>query len=236
MTGRPARAWLPVTALAALLAIGGPALAGCDDDNPPAADRPARSAAATPATPSAAGTVSAPPVLVPGRPGEPAATRAAGQVRDAAQPRYNGLDVWYVRMMVPHHEQALEMAKLAPDRAADPRIRAVADRVRAAQGPEVGVLRAWLSTRDLPAEVAGHDHATMRGMQSAEAMRQLADAHGAAFDTLFVRMMTAHHEGAVVMSSDLLKVGVDQTMQEFATGVAVEQAAEIGRMRALVTP
>ncbi|SCG36216.1 DUF305 domain-containing protein [Micromonospora humi] len=233
MTGRPARVWLPVTALAALLAIGGPALAGCDDDSRPAADRPGPTTAG-PATPSVTGTVSAPPVLVPGRPGEPATTRAAGQVRDAAQPRYNGLDVWYVRMMIPHHEQALEMAKLAPDRAADPRIRAVADRIRAAQGPEVGVLRAWLSTRDLPAEVAGHDHATMRGMQSAEAMRQLSDARGAAFDRLFVRMMTAHHEGAVVMSSDLLKVGADQTMQEFATGVAVEQSAEIGRMRALL--
>ncbi|MFG1673511.1 DUF305 domain-containing protein [Micromonospora sp. NPDC049282] len=233
MTGRQARVRLPVTALAALLAVGGPALAGCDDDSRPAADRPGP-AAATPATPSATDTVPAPPVLVPGRPGEPAATRAAGQVRDAAQPRFNGLDVWYVRMMIPHHEQALEMAKLAPDRAADPRVRAVADRIRAAQGPEVGVLRAWLSTRDLPAEVAGHDHATMRGMQSAEAMRQLADTRGAAFDRLFVAMMTAHHQGAVVMSTDLLKVGVDQTMQEFANAVAVEQSAEIGRMRALL--
>ena len=235
MTGRQARVRLPVTALAVLLAVGGAALAGCDDDSRQAADRPGPTAA-TPATPSETGTVPAPPVLVPGRPGEPAATRAAGPARDAAQPRFNGLDVWYVRMMIPHHEQALEMAKLAPDRAADPRIRAVADRIRAAQGPEVGVLRAWLSTRDLPAEVAGHDHATMRGMQSAEAMRQLADARGAAFDRLFVRMMTAHHQGAVVMSTDLLKVGVDQTMQEFANAVAVEQSTEIGRMRALLTP
>lgn len=232
MTGRPARVRLPVTALTVLLTIGGLASAGCDDDRRPAANEPGPTAAG----PSATGTVTAPPVLVPGRPGEPAATRAAGQVRDAAQPRFNGLDVWYVRMMIPHHEQALAMAKLAPDRAADPRIRAVADRIRAAQGPEVGVLRAWLSTRNLPADVAGHDHTTMRGMQSAEAMRQLADARGAAFDRLFVRMMTAHHEGAVVMSSDLLKVGVDETMQEFATGVAVEQSAEISRMRALVAP
>ncbi|PGH44615.1 DUF305 domain-containing protein [Micromonospora sp. WMMA1996] len=229
MTGRQARVWWAVTALAALLVIGGLALTGRGDTRP-AATRPSPAGA----VPSPTGEFSAPPVLVPGRPGESAATRPAAEVRDAAPPRWNGLDVWYVRMMIPHHEQALEMAKLAPDRAADPRVRAVADRIRAAQGPEVGVLRAWLSTRDLPAEVAGHDHATMRGMQSAEAMRQLADARGAAFDTLFVRMMTAHHQGAVVMSTDLLKVGADQVMQEFANAVAVEQSAEITRMRALL--
>ncbi|MGY0006349.1 DUF305 domain-containing protein [Micromonospora sp. I033] len=227
MTGRQGRVWLAVTALVLLLVVAGLVLTGRGDTPP----------AAAPATPSATGAappVAAPPVVVPGRPGEAAATRAAQEVRDAAPPRYNGLDVWYVRMMIPHHQQAVEMASLAPDRAADPRVRAVADRIRAAQGPEIGVLRGWLEARDLPAEVPGHDHGTMRGMQSADAVRQLAAARGAEFDRLFVRMMTAHHEGAVVMSTDLLKVGTDQTLQEFANAVATEQSAEIARLRELV--
>lgn len=227
MTGRQGRVWLAVTALVVLLVGAGVALAGRGDEP-----------AAAPASPSATGTapVDAPPVVVPGRPGEPAATRAAQEVRDAAPPRYNGLDVWYVRMMIPHHQQAVEMATLAPERAADPRVRAVADRIRAAQGPEIGVLRGWLDTRGLDAEVPGHDHGAMRGMQSAEAMRQLAAARGAEFDRLFVRMMTAHHEGAVIMSTDLLKVGADQTLQEFANAVASEQSVEIARLRELIAP
>ncbi|KAB1915996.1 DUF305 domain-containing protein [Micromonospora sp. AMSO31t] len=229
MTGRQGRVWLAVTALAVLLVVAGVALAWPGDDRPAAAP-----SATTTAATAAAPPVDAPPVVVPGRPGASAATRAAQEVRDAAPPRYNGLDVWYVRMMIPHHQQALEMATLAPDRAADPRVRAVADRIRAAQGPEIGVLRGWLGTRGLPAEVPGHDHGTMRGMQSAEAIRQLAATRGAAFDRLFVRMMTAHHEGAVVMSTDLLKVGADQTLQEFANAVAVEQSAEITRLRELI--
>jgi uncharacterized protein (DUF305 family) len=179
-------------------------------------------------------TVDAPPVIVPGRPGEPAATRPGQEVRNAEPPRYNSLDVWFVRMMIPHHQQAVEMAALAPDRAADPRVRAVADRIRAAQGPEIGVLRGWLGTRGLPAEVPGHDHGTMRGMQSPEAIRQLAATRGAEFDRRFVRMMTEHHQGAVAMATDLLSVGADQTMQEFANAVATEQSAEIARMHDLL--
>src|SRR5690349_8535880 len=121
MTGRQGRVWLAVTALAALLVVAGVVLAGRGEGDPSVAPTgPSATAAASP--------VDAPPVVVPGRPGEPAATRAAQEVRDAAPPRYNGLDVWYVRMMIPHHQQAVEMATLAPDRAADPRVRAVADR------------------------------------------------------------------------------------------------------------
>ena len=232
MTSRQARVWVGVTALVTLVVVGALTLTGRDDD----ARTPEAAGTVAVAEPSASAAGSAPPVVVPGRPGEPAATRAAEQVRGASTPRFNSLDVWYVRMMIPHHEQALEMASFAPERAADARIRAVAERIRAAQGPEVGLLRAWLSTRDLPADVPGHDHGSMRGMQSAEAMRRLADARGAAFDRLFVQMMSDHHRGAIVMSTDLLKVGVDQPMQEFATAVAVEQSAEITRMQALLTP
>lgn len=224
MTVRHGRVLIAVTVVALVLVALGMAW-WSRPDGPPAVP-----AAASSRSPGADG----PPVIVPGRPGEAAVTRPAQEVRDAAPPRYNSLDVWFVRMMIPHHQQAVEMAALAPDRAADPRVRAVADRIRAAQQPEIGVLRAWLTARGLPAEVPGHDHGAMRGMQSPEAMSRLAAAHGAEFDRLFVRMMTEHHEGAVAMATDLLKVGADQAMQEFANSVAAEQAVEITRMRELV--
>ncbi|PZF89957.1 DUF305 domain-containing protein, partial [Micromonospora deserti] len=174
-----------------------------------------------------------PPVIVPGRPGEPAAVRPAGEVH-APAPRHNAMDAWFVRMMIPHHAQAVEMAELAPDRAADPDIRALADRIRASQGPEIGMMRGWLDTRGLSAEVAGHDHGTMGGMQSPEAMRRLAAARGADFDRLFVGMMTEHHRGAIEMATNLLRVGSDATLSEFANSVATEQAVEIDRMRGLL--
>ncbi|GAB3842648.1 DUF305 domain-containing protein [Micromonospora andamanensis] len=232
MTGRRGRLLAAVTTVAVALTVGAVALRG----GVSGAEAPGPAAATAPSTrPAPSGVdASAPPVIVPGRPGEDAVERPADEVRNDSPPRYNSLDTWFVRMMIPHHEQALEMAGLATDRAAEPRVRALAERIRASQGPEIGVLRAWLTARGLSAGVDGHDHATMRGMQPAEAMRRLAAARGAEFDSLFLRMMTEHHEGAVLMATDVLKVGLDLTVEQFATSVASEQSIEIARMRDLL--
>ncbi|MEH1101626.1 DUF305 domain-containing protein [Micromonospora sp. CPCC 205561] len=232
MTNRRARTLAVVTlTLTLLLTAVAVVLSRTGDD--PRADRGRPVAAPTPTSePVGPGR---PAVIVPGRPGESAATRPAEELRDAAQARHNAMDVSFVRMMIPHHAQALEMAELAPDRAGAPALRALAERIRAAQGPEIGLMRGWLRERGLPAEAAGHEHAGMRGMQTPEAMRQLAAARGTEFDRLFVRMMTEHHQGAVRMATDLLKVGSDLTLSEFANSVATEQTVEIDRMRELPT-
>ncbi|WP_433538884.1 DUF305 domain-containing protein [Micromonospora sp. CA-249363] len=225
--GRLLAVVIAATIVAALVVL---AVRAAGDPGPPAA----ASASASP-TPTTTGPPP-PPVLVPGRPGEPAVVRSAHELRDDSPPRYNGLDTVYVQMMIPHHEQALEMSTLAVDHAADPRIRAYADRIRAGQGPEIKVLRGWLSTRGLPETAPGHDHAGMRGMQSTEAMRRLAAARGVEFDRLFITMMTDHHQGAVTMATDLLSVGADATLNELATSLATEQAIEINRLRELTPP
>ncbi|WP_410809162.1 DUF305 domain-containing protein [Micromonospora sp. 067-2] len=228
MTSRRART-LAIVTLALVLPLVAFVVARAGSDS-------ARGTAQSVSAPASASPTASPvptdlTVIAPGRPGESAATRPAHEVRDAGPAPHNALDVWFVRMMIPHHAQALEMAELAPDRAANPTIRALADRIRASQGPEMGMMRGWLQTRGLPAEVQGHDHGSMRGMQSPEAMRQLAATRGADFDRLFVRMMTEHHEGAIEMATNLLKVGTDLTLSEFANSLATEQTVEIGRMR-----
>ncbi|RQX05661.1 hypothetical protein DLJ59_06955 [Micromonospora inaquosa] len=70
--------------------------------------------------------------------------------------------------------------------------------------------------------------------QSPEAMRQLAAVRGPDFDRLFVRMMTEHHQGAIEMATNLLTVGSDLTLNEFANAVATEQTVEIDRMREIL--
>ena len=207
-------------AAAAAGLTAGPALVGCTSHAP------------TGAPAAAPGASSAPPVRVvlPGRPGESAVITDSDRVRAPDGSAYNSIDVAFVQMMIPHHEQALTMAALATGRAGDPRVVAVAQRIRAAQAPEIARLRAWLRERGLGDTDPGHDHATMPGMQDDTAMAALEGATGAAFDRRFVTMMSAHHRGAVQMAGDVLGGGTDQGVSELANELAVEQGSEIRRM------
>lgn len=172
-------------------------------------------------------------VLIPGKPGESAAVTDADQVRIPEQAPYNKADVAYAQMMIVHHAQAIEMADLAPDRAANEGVRNLASRISAAQGPEIATLRAWLADRGQPAADPAHDHTTMPGMQPAAKMTELKAATGADFDRRFVAMMTEHHFGAQTMVGTVLKEGSDQILAEWANETAVEQVSEIRRMRDL---
>jgi len=179
---------------------------------------------------------SGPTVVVPGRPGEPAKIRPADQVEAPDGGAYSAADVWFVRMMIPHHTQAIEMASLAAGRASNPQITAIAERIKAAQLPEIVVLRTWLKKHGLGEgiEDRGHDHATMPGMQSPEAMRALANAKGDRFDRMFVEMMSAHHQGAIDMAGVRLRSGGDITVERLANGIGFEQEVEIARMREIL--
>jgi len=204
-------------ALGGLLAGAALVLAGCSGDD---------------ATPSATYTASA-QVIQPGRPGEPATTVApGGTATRPPRPGFNAADVAFVRDMIRHHGQALELAGLAPDRAADARVLALASRISAAQRPEVDVLREWLTSRRqllVDPDHADGTHA-MPGMATPAQIEQLAGARGAAFDRLFLTLMVEHHRGAVSMASTVATSGTDPLVQELAAEIGSSQTAEIGRM------
>ncbi|MGX6607703.1 DUF305 domain-containing protein [Micromonosporaceae bacterium Da 78-11] len=178
---------------------------------------------------------SAPPVRVvlPGRPGESARVSDSDQVRAPDGSTYNTIDTTFVQMMIVHHAQAVEMARLAPQRAGDRTLRALASRIDAAQEPEITWLRSWLQARRLAETDAGHDHGSMAGMQTPADLAALTAARGAEFDRRFVTMMIDHHRGAMRMAGDVLGGGTDQVLHEMADEMAVEQGSEIRRLEQL---
>ncbi len=171
-------------------------------------------------------------VVLPGGPGDEAVVSDTDKVRAPDGSTYNTIDTAFVQMMIVHHEQAIAMAKLAPGRARNERLAALADRIGAAQPFEIDFLRAWLQERGLPDSDAGHDHdhATMPGMQTETDLTALAAARGAGFDARFATMMTAHHRGALRMAGDVIKGGSDEKLREVANEMAVEQGSEIRRL------
>lgn len=174
-------------------------------------------------------------VIAPGGPGEEARTISPEQAaRELPDDSPNAADRAYVRNMTEHHRQALAMSALAPDRASADGVKRLAERITAAQRPEIGAMERWAARYPAPAAGAGgHDHAAMPGMATEAQLKELAGAAGPAFDRLFLTLMTAHHEGALKMAGEALASGNNAAVEEMATEVVATQTAEIHRMRSM---
>ncbi|MFF2509316.1 DUF305 domain-containing protein [Streptomyces sp. NPDC058067] len=207
-------------ALPLVIAVGALALGGCDavpDGSGGDANSRARPG---------------PSVIAPGKPGEGAETLSA---KDAQKRRPddspNSADYAYAQMMIAHHTQALLMTELAPKRAESGQVKRLAERIAAAQGPEIGAMEGWLNSHGRERESGGHQHEAMPGMATEAQLRTLRAARGAAFDELFLKLMITHHQGAVTMATDVLSEGNNVQVEEMANDVVAQQTSEIGRMR-----
>jgi uncharacterized protein (DUF305 family) len=179
------------------------------------------------------------PVIVPGKPGEPASTLAPGQTPGVKQIPANDADIRYMRNMIGHHQQAVDMAKLVPQRAVADEVKRVADRISATQDAEIEMMNSWLRQHGQPtvdpahAGHESHDPATMPGMATPAQLDALRAATGTAFDAMFLQLMITHHQGALTMAGEIQTRGADVRIQEIADDVIATQSAEINRMRAL---
>ena len=147
-------------------------------------------------------------------------------------------DAMFAQMMIPHHEQAVEMATLAETRASSPEIKELATEIKGAQQPEIDQMTAWLEEWGMPVmsgmdamgEHGGHG---MSGMLTDEQLQQLANAQGAEFDRLFAEFMILHHEGAIDMAEDVVD-SKDPRVAALAQAILTTQAEEIAQMRAFL--
>jgi uncharacterized protein (DUF305 family) len=151
--------------------------------------------------------------------------------------QHNDADVGFAQVMVPHHQQAIEMAEVALERAQDAEVRALAEQIRATHDPQLttltGFLESWGATPadDGMAGMAGmEDHSGMSGMMGQGDMDALADASGAAFDSMFLEMMIAHHEGAVADAQRAVAEGANPQVKELAAQIVSDQTAEIDQI------
>lgn len=155
---------------------------------------------------------------------------------------FNDADVAFAQQMVIHHEQAIDMAKLAPTRAASADVKDLAKRIEAAQDPEITQMKGWLEDWDKPMsakdDMGGHDgmdDGAGTGMMTKAEMGELTAAEGAKFDTMFLEMMTKHHEGAIEMAKTELADGKNADAKKLAQKIIDAQTNEIGEMKTLLT-
>lgn len=152
----------------------------------------------------------------------------------------NDADEMFVTMMIPHHQQAIDMADilLAKD-GADSRVIELAEQIKAAQGPEIDTMLGWLEDWGVdydPDSMDGMDHGSMGGdgMMSEEDMTLLEDADAAEASRLFLEQMIMHHEGAVDMARTALDDAQNPDVLDLAQQVIDDQTAEIATMQELL--
>jgi uncharacterized protein (DUF305 family) len=161
-----------------------------------------------------------------------------------ASGQHNAADVTFAQGMIPHHEQAIDMARLATSRAQSDQVKNLARQIETAQGPEIHTMTGWLRAWGAPApqtgmpgmEHGGHGDMAhgMQGTMSPQEMQELQQASGADFDHKFLTMMIKHHEGAITMAHTELTNGQDPAAKQLAQQIISAQQAEIQTMQGML--
>src|SRR4051812_6995970 len=142
-------------------------------------------------------------------------------------------DQSYMRHMRTHHEQGIELASIAAERAADPHLRALARLMAACQAGENRIYEAWWHSwlKEPISLCTAAERAKMPGLLSGEQFAALWDAQQSSFDQLFIQLMTEHHAGAVIMADQELRAQGDIRLRIMAQAIRHEQQGEIALMQ-----
>ncbi len=141
-------------------------------------------------------------------------------------------DQIYMRRMAAHHTQGVELARMAAERAASSHLRALARLMAATQQGEIAVFDQWWRSwfgGSLPPAMP-EDHAAMPGVLSPEQIKSLRQTEGAAFDPLFVALMSHHHEGAITMADEAIEKAGDPRLKLISHAIRYGQRGEIELM------
>jgi uncharacterized protein (DUF305 family)/uncharacterized cupredoxin-like copper-binding protein len=166
-------------------------------------------------------------------------------------------DLMFIDMMIPHHEGAIAMAKVALERGEHQEVRDLAKTIVTTQQAEIDQMTAWrdawypgapaMPMDQMAQMMAGMmsgmpgmmgtpgagmpDMGGMMGMMDPQAeVQALCDAAGA-FDEVFLRMMVPHHQSAVVMAEVALLRATRPEVKQLAQSIIDAQQREIAQMQ-----
>jgi uncharacterized protein (DUF305 family) len=186
-----------------------------------------------------------PNIVQPGAPGEPSRKLTEEEAAASRETtKHTKADVDFMQHMIHHHWQAILMTKWVPRRSPGPDIPLMAKRMEISQESEIDLMQQWLRQRGIkpnePGDHGGHDHGTGEdlppGMLTSRQLGRLWNTKGRAFDRLFLRYMTFHHQGALQMVQELQADGggAEPELSAFTRHVEADQGIEIARMQDLL--
>lgn len=180
-------------------------------------------------------------------------TTTATTTQPATSAEHNHADEMFAQMMIPHHQQAIEMSDMILGKqGVDPKVIALATQIKAAQGPEIQQMQGWLTQwgatgmspssgmpgmpgmSGTPGMPGMPGMQTGQGMMSEQDMAALQNAQGVAASKLFLTQMIAHHQGAITMAETEIKTGQSPAAVALANSIKTSQQREIDTMKTLL--
>ena len=146
--------------------------------------------------------------------------------------KYSGADIMFLQMMIPHHQQAIDMSNLAMQVSKNEELLALAKVIAKDQAAEIVQMKSWL--KDAGASVdPGHSMSGMGGMLTSEEYAALEKASGADFDKLWLTGMTKHHDGAIHMTT-MISDDQNAEIKSFGEAIVKVQTAQIDQMKLML--
>lgn len=154
--------------------------------------------------------------------------------KSSAAASFNDPDIAFVTQMIPHHQQAVEMADIVLAKTGvDTRVTDLAKKITAEQDPEIVTMTGWLKAWGQPSPAA-MDGMAMNGMMSQSDMDSLTNASGVDSSKLFLQQMIQHHQGAIDMANEELTTGKNADVLALAKNIITSQTAETATMQSLL--
>lgn len=168
---------------------------------------------------------------MPGHASSASPTAASGTASMSAE--FNDADVTFAQMMIPHHEQAVQMSDMIlAKEGVNPDVIALAQQIKAAQQPEIDTMKSWLSAWGRPTMAGGHQMGD--GPMTEEEMKTLDEADGPTGQKLFLEGMIKHHRGAIAMAQTEIANGKNPDAIALARSIVDTQQKEITTIEGLL--
>lgn len=144
-----------------------------------------------------------------------------------------GADIMFLQMMIPHHQQAVDISNLALTKSKDAELLALATAIRDGQADEIVQMKSWLRAAGADIEMGHSMHGDMGGMLDDADLDALKNSTGSTFDRLWIEGMIGHHDGALHMTN-MIKDADNAMIKKFGEDIVTMQTAQIKQMELML--
>jgi uncharacterized protein (DUF305 family) len=146
----------------------------------------------------------------------------------------NAEDVMFTQMMVQHHRQGIEIARLGATKATTSQLKTLVAAIATTQQSEVEMMLRWLYSWEQPLTAASGSHEHHGGMPETDRRQIQALKKSKSFERDLMNLLIAHQDDAIQMAGVEVAGGANPAVKQWAAQVRSSRQEEIDMMKGLL--